>query len=165
MPILSRWTAEALFGAWSAGIDTFFWFSLRDFAPDASQPSYERPDSGLYFRGPTPAQDQPKESMYAFRFPLVAYPRKRGLYFWGRTPNSKGGRVTIQVRKRGRWKGVLTVRANKAGIFHGVAETGYGRNKRGAVRAHHGKAASVPFSMKPVPDFRQPPFGTVTAAG
>ena len=165
MPILSRWTAESLFGAWKAGIDTFFWFSLRDFAPDGDLPSYESPESGLYFRGPTVAQDVPKESLYAFRFPFVAYPGKRGLSFWGRTPNSRRGRVAIQVLRGGRWRNVLVTRANGAGIFQGVAKTGYGRGRRGAARAHYAAENSLPFSMKPVPDFRQPPFGAETAAG
>ena len=165
MRILTRWTAEALFGAWSAGVETFFWFCLRDFAPDENLPSYESPESGLYFRGPTVAQDQPKEVLYAFRFPFVAYPRRDGLHFWGRTPNTRAGRVTIQVREKGRWRAVSTVRANGAGIFHGVAHTRYGAGKRGAARAHYRAESSLPFSMRPVPDFRQPPFGAVTPFG
>lgn len=165
MRILARWTAEALYGAWSAGVDTFFWFSLRDFPADTGLPSYESPESGLYFRGPTVAQDQPKEVLYAFRFPFVAYPRRDGLHFWGRTPNSRGGRVTIQVRRRGRWRAIATVRANKAGLLQGVVPTHYGRNERGAARAHYRGESSLPFSMRPVPDFRQPPFGAETPAG
>lgn len=165
MRILTRWTAEALFGAWSAGIETFFWFSLRDFAPDEGLPSYESPESGLYFRGATVAQDQPKEVLYAFRFPFVAYPRRDGLHFWGRTPNTRAGRVTIQVRKSGRWRAVSTVRANRAGIFHGIAHTRYGDGKHGAARAHYRHESSLPFSMRPIPDFRQPPFGAVTPTG
>jgi hypothetical protein len=165
MPILSRWAAEALHGAWRAGIDTFFWFSLRDGAPDIGQPSYESPESGLYFRGPTIAEDQPKGVLFAFRFPFVAYPGKQGLRFWGRTPSGRGGRVTIQVRRDGRWRRLLVTRANGAGLFMGIAETRYGRGERGAARATYAGGNSVPFSMTPVPDFRQPPFGAETAAG
>lgn len=159
MSILSRWTAEALFTAWHAGIDTFFWFSLRDSAPDVGLPSYESPESGLYFRGPTVAEDTPKESLYAFRFPFVAYPRRDGLYFWGRTPTSKGGRVVIQALRGGKWRRVAVIRAAATGVFEGLSKSKYGRRKRGAVRAHYSNDSSLPFSMRPVPDFRQPPFG------
>jgi hypothetical protein len=160
MEIETRWAAEALHTAWRAGIDTFFWFTLRDFEPEPGEPSHVSIQGGLYFRGPTVAQDQPKEVLYAFRFPFVAYPGKRGLSFWGRTPNSGPGKVLIQIRKpKGDWKRVLVARADKAGIFRGVAKTGYGRNRKGFVRAHYWGADSVPFSMKPVGDFPYPPFG------
>lgn len=159
--ILNRWTAEALFNAWRAGVEDFFWFSLHDFKPDPNVESYESPESGLYFRGPTVAQDRPKPHLHAFRFPFVAYPRKKkgGLYFWGRTPNSGPGKVRIQVWKGKKWHKVRIVRADRFGIFRGVARTRYGRNRRGAVQAHFGKGSSLPFSMKPIGDFRHAPFG------
>lgn len=159
MPILSRWTAEAIHTAWRAGIGTFMWYSLRDGEHQPDTPSYLTPQAGLYFRGATVEQDQPKPAMFAFRFPFVAYPQKKGLSFWGRTPNSGRGKVHIQVRRRGRWRRVATVRADGVGIFRGRASTRYGGNKRGSVRAVYAGERSVPFSMKPVPDFYQPPFG------
>jgi hypothetical protein len=159
MKLETRWTAEALYRAWKAGISNFFWFSLRDFPPEPNLPFSETLQSGLYFRGATVAQDQPKEVLYAFRSPFVSFPDKRGLFFWGRTPNSKGGRVAIQLWRSGHWRRAFVARANKAGIFRGVIHSGYGHNKRGLARAvHHGEAA-IPFSMRPVPDFPQPPFG------
>lgn len=158
MKILTRWTAEALHVAWRAGISDFFWFSLRDVAP-SSLPAFQTLQSGLYFRGANIAEDQPKEQMYAFRFPFVAYPTPQGLSFWGRTPSGKRGLVAIQARERGGWRKVAAVRADAYGIFRGIAKTGYGRNKRGTVRAHYADGSSVPFSMRPVPDFPHPPFG------
>ena len=53
----------------------------------------------------------------------------------------------------------LTARADRHGIFEGVAKGGYGRKKRGTVRARYRRERSVPFSLKPVRDFWQPPFG------
>jgi hypothetical protein len=166
MDILSRWTAEALFTSWRAGVDTFMWYSLRDGRDFPDAPSYLEPQSGLFLRGATLEQDQPKPALHAFRFPFVAYPRKKGLFFWGRTPTSKGGKVLIQVRKRGDgWRRVAAVRADKYGIFQGFADSAYGRKKRGFARARYAKGTSLPFSMRPVPDFRQPPFGAETPAG
>ena len=159
MKIESRWVAEALFRSWQAGIEYFFWYSLRDPKREPGVPLNQTAQSGLYFRGPSVARDRPKKFLYAFRFPFVAYPRKNGLHFWGRTPNSRGGKVVIQVLKGKHWRKALVTHANKAGIFRAVASTAYGRNKRGAARAvYHGQSA-VPFSMRPVPDFPQPPFG------
>jgi len=159
MRILKRWTAEALHRAWSARIDTIMWYSLRDGERYPDTPSYLTPESGLFFRGPTVAQDLPKANLFAYRFPFVAYPRKRGLYFWGRTPNSRGGKVTIQIRQPKGWTKATSVRADRFGVFHGVAPTGYGKSRRGAARAHYRGESSVPFSMRPIPDFRHPPFG------
>ena len=161
--VLTRWTSEALFEAWKAGISEFFWFTLRDFPADPSAPFSETLQAGLYYRAPNVVEDQPKEVFYAFRFPFVAYPGKGGLSFWGRTPNSKAGKVTIQVRaKGGGWRRVLTTQADGAGIFRGKAPIQYGSNRSGAVRAHFRKGASLPFSMRPIPDFPQPPFGRPT---
>lgn len=159
MRILNRWAAEAIFRSWRTGIDAFFWYSLRDSAQEPGVPSYETPQAGLFFRGPTVALDRPKGVFYAFRFPFVSYPRKNGLFFWGRTPASTRGRVVIQAWRGGKWRRVAVTRANRAGVFRGRTGNRYGRRLRGKVRAVYHGQATVPFSMRPVPDFRQPPFG------
>lgn len=159
MRIASRWTAEALYRAWRAGVSHFFWYSLRDSARDPSLLYSETLESGLYFRGATVEQDQPKEVLYAFRFPFVSYPLKKALSFWGRTPNSKEGEVAIQLLRRGHWHTASRPRADSSGIFSGTIPSSYGRNKRGRVRAVYNGQGSIPFSMRPVKDFRQSPFG------
>jgi hypothetical protein len=159
MKIESRWTAEALYRAWSAGVEHFFWYSLRDPEPEPQLSFSETDQSGLYFRGPTVAQDQPKEFLFAFRFPFVAYPHDSGLSFWGRTPTSAPGRVAIQVLLQGHWRKAYVVRADSAGIFRGITPRRYGLDRRGAARAVYHGDASLPFSMHPVPDFPHPPFG------
>jgi hypothetical protein len=159
MKIATRWTAEALHQAWRAGISEFFWFSLRDFAPEPQLPFSETLQSGLYFRGPTVAADQPKELLYAFRFPFVSFATPEGLTFWGRTPTSRPGNVAIQIWKGGQWRNVAATRADQAGIFRGLVQRRYGRNRRGLVRAVSRGEKSIPFSMQPVPDFPHPPFG------
>ncbi len=67
--------------------------------------------------------------------------------------------MIVQVLKRGHWRRAAVVRANSAGIFSGLARQRYGRNRHGAARAVYAGRPSLPFSMKPVPDFVQPPFG------
>jgi hypothetical protein len=157
MPTLDRWTAEALYRAWSAGVSHFLWFPLRD-QPEGDSFS-QTLQSGLYFRGPDPSQDRPKEVREAFRFPFVAYRRSRGLFFWGRTPTGRGGRVSVQVLRGGRWRRLAGARAGRGGVFQGLASSSYGKGSRGAARAVYRGEASVAFSMRAVRDFPQPPFG------
>jgi hypothetical protein len=159
MKIETRWVAEALYRSWRAGVEAFFWFSLRDRRPNSYVRFSETIESGLYFRGATIEQDQPKEILYAFRFPFVSYPSRKGLFFWGRTPTSQRGKVAIQIWKRGRWRGAFAARADGDGIFRGRIPNRYGTNRHGSVRAVYRGEATVPFSMRPSKDVRQPPFG------
>ena len=133
--IEKRWVAEALFNAWRAGVKAFFWFSLRDRMPQPKLPFSLTIESGLYFRSPSLAQDQPKHFYYAFRFPFVAYPHPKGLYYWGRTPFGTRGKVAIQVRQEGGWRRIAVVRTDTAGFFHGTLASRYGRNRSGLARA------------------------------
>lgn len=152
MGIETRWTAEAMFRLWRARVSNVFWYQIRD----PAGPPYQ---SGLYFRGTTVADDRPKPIMYAFRFPFVAYSKHSGFFFWGRTPTSEQGSVVIQARKSGMWRRVLVAHANRYGIFMGIAKGRYGRHRHGVVRARFRSETSVPFSLHPVKDFNQPPFG------
>lgn len=159
MKIATRWTAEALYNSWKAGVEYFFWYSLRDAESEPDRPFSETLQSGLFFRGPTVADDQPKELLQAYRFPFVAYPTPKGLSLWGRTPSSGPGSVKIQAWQGGRWRKFGTVRANRVGIFSTVLHRRYGRNQRGLVRAVFAGEPAPSFSMRPVRDFQQPPFG------
>jgi hypothetical protein len=160
MDILTHWTSEALYTAWSAGVSHFFWYSLRDGLHQPAQAYSDSLESGLYFRGGANVQqDQPKEVLYAFRFPFVAFARRDGLFFWGRTPESAPGKVVIQVFEGSRWRNVARTRANKPGMFTGIASSRYGRNEKGYARALYRGQNSLSFSMRPIPDFSHPPFG------
>jgi hypothetical protein len=157
LSIETRWVAEALHVCWTAGVSNFFWYSLRD-EPLGANPS-ETLQAGLFFTGTTIAGDKPKPVLRAFRFPFVAYPRGKGLEFWGRTPNSRGGRVTLEAKLAGGWHRIGKATANRFGIFRGMLGNRYGRNRKGAVRAVVSGQSSSAFSMRPVRDYWQPPFG------
>jgi len=158
MRILDRWTAEALYRAWRAGVSHFFWYPLRDEDP-RGMPFSQTIQGGLYFRGATVGGDRPKPALRAFRFPFVAFSRRDGFRFWGRTPDSGPGRVSIQIRQAGAWRVAAVARAGAGGIFAGVVRTPYGRSRRGLVRARSRRDVALPFSLKPVKGFYQPPFG------
>jgi hypothetical protein len=159
MKVETQWVAEALYQSWSHGISNFMWYSLDDENPSSGVPFPAGLQAGLYFWAPTVAAEQPKPPMFAFRFPFVAFRRTTGLKYWGRTPDSSGGRVVLQARRGNRWRRIGVDRADAVGIFRGFVRTGYGRGKKGAVRVHVAGSASPGFPMHRVPDFPQPPFG------
>jgi hypothetical protein len=148
----ARWTAEALYRMWKAGVTLVTWLELRD------NPLTTDIQSGLYYRGSSVARDRPKRSLSAFRFPFVAFASSSGISYWGRTPLSHAGRVRIEFSRKGdRWRKVRFARANAAGIFLGRVNSSA---RRGFVRAVVGGSKSVPFSLTVPADRAFTPFGT-----
>lgn len=159
MKTLTRWTAEAMYRSWLAGVSNFFWLTLRDWPRAEGLPYSQTIESGLYFRGRTVTQDRPKSVLKAFRFPFVSFRKPTGINIWGRTPESTGGKVTLRLRVGGKWSRLGVVRADRKGIFRSFIKTNLGRKKRGFVTATHSGKTSPQFSLKLVKDYRQPPFG------
>ena len=163
MGILTRWTSEALYRAWSAGVTKFFWLALRDWPRPEGLPYSQTYESGLYFRGPTVEEDRPKHNLRAFQFPFVAFPQERGITIWGRTPFSTPGKVILEYNGGGAWKRLAAVRADKNGIFRSFLRSRISKRlaagKRAGVRATYQGGSSRPFSLRRVKDFRHPPFG------
>jgi hypothetical protein len=159
MKIESQWIPEALHQAWINGVSNFFWYSLEDEEPQPKRSFSETLQSGLYFWGATPAAQQPKPAMYAYRFPMMAIRNKNGLTYWGRTPTGQGGKVAFEAFRHGKWRKLGKGKANAVGIFKGKLKTTYGKTRKGAVRARFGSEVSPGFPMKRVGDFYQPPFG------
>jgi hypothetical protein len=159
MNLLRRWTSEAVYRSWKAGVQRFFWYSLRDQAQNGL-PWSATAQSGLYFRGDTVEQDKPKPILRAFRFPFVTYPvGKKVIFVWGRNPQSKPGWVVIQRFKKGRWQKVGSVRANSGGLFRRRFRIRNGSNRVGRVRAVFRRQVSAPFSLKHFKDRPARPFG------
>jgi hypothetical protein len=154
----ARWTANALYRMWAAGVSMVMWFQLRD-AEDLGQPHGERYDSGLYLRGETIADDRPKRSLRAFEFPFVALRRAGGIYVWGRTPDSSQGLVSIEARSQERWTAVLGLRSDRYGVFHRLIPAA---DFAGPLRARANDVVSLPYPMKPFKIFFQHPFGLTT---
>lgn len=161
----TRWSTEAMYRMYKAGVDVMIWFGIRDQEPKGL-PHCELFDSGLYLRGRTVQRDKPKRFSRAYRFPTVALRTKKGFTYWGRTPDSKRGRVLIQVRNgKGGYRTVTRARAKAGGVFQGnVKLPRLARNAAVRARAPRGGGVSVPFSLKYVRDFYQPPFGKCTGS-
>jgi hypothetical protein len=153
----ARWTAEALYRIWRAGVSLVTWYKIRDDATNG-RPNSSTFQSGLYFRcDDTLPCDKPKPSLRAFRFPFVAFRSGRRVYVWGRTPGGKRAKVIVQQRVGKRWKRLRVLRANRYGIFSRRIRT----SRRGRLRAvlRGGSDWSVAISLKRPPDRPVNPFG------
>jgi hypothetical protein len=147
----ARWTSEALYRMWSAGISLVTWWGLRD-----SYGARTAFVTGLYAGGRTIAEDRPKPSLRAFRFPFVALPEGTLVRVWGRTPSSAPGTVVIQQRIGSAWKRRAVLRADRYGIF----TTRVRAPVAGTMRARVLGDVSLAFGVKPVPDRRFNPLGS-----
>jgi hypothetical protein len=111
----ARYVESALYVLWRQGVHVAVWYLLRDEARGRDWPYTLQ--SGVYFRGATVADDRPKPSFTAVRFPFVIDMRRGSDTYWGIAPLS--GSVRIQ-RKAGRaWKTVRTVKAASDRLFTG----------------------------------------------
>jgi hypothetical protein len=151
MKIHARWTSQALYVMWKAGVNVCIWLQLRD-VPIGQGFN----QGGLYFDGKTFASDKPKLSLEAFRFPFVAFRHGNRATVWGRTPKGSPAVVNIQQRNRTGWHQLVRLRANRYGIFQGSVAL---RGDTGSLEARIARDRSVPFSLKPVKDFFINPFG------
>jgi hypothetical protein len=148
----ARWVSEALYRMWQSGVSLVTWLALRDMPP--SQGVIQQ---GLYWSGPTIAEDRPKPALKAFRFPTVALPHRGRVVVWGRTPTSTRGRVVLELHRRGGWRRLAIVRANRNGIFQRTFKMRPGGYVR--ARAPSGEL-SLPFAVRKTRDRRVCPFGT-----
>jgi hypothetical protein len=145
----ARWTEEALYRMWRAGVSLVAWYQLQDrpFPRTAHQ-------SGLfYLSGASLDNAQPKPSFRAFRFPFVAYRDKKGILVWGRTPFGKPGRVAVQQLVGRRWRTLAVLAANGDGIFtrrlHAPKAAARKKAKRRAGPVHAARYRDVVVSGAP----------------
>jgi hypothetical protein len=156
--LLKRWVPEALYRMWANGVTLGTWFLLDD---QLITTSFNQ--TGLYFstlksRDSTKLVRRAKPIREGFRFPVVAYPRSRGFYVWGRTPGGTPGRVAIEQRTGVRWSRVRVLVSNSHGIFQQVLAG----STRGFVRGRllGTNEASLAFSLASVADRSFNPFGS-----
>jgi len=145
--IHARWTSEALYRMWKAGVSTVTWFLVQDEPMRIS-----RYQSGFYL-----ANGRRKRSFKAFRFPVVAFRTAGGIQVWGRTPHGAGGKVQLHVRSGGSWRPLGGLRTSAHGIFQKRFGAPY---RTGTVRATFRGEQSLPFSLTPVKDRYVEPFGS-----
>ncbi len=125
---------------WSQGVSAVVWYLMRDAAPIPDYASTLQ--SGIFFRGPTVAQDTPKPSYTAFSFPFTAYLHRGRAQLWGLAPSP--GSVTIQRQTRGGgWSTLTHVRARSDRLFLSSRRIGAGT----LLRAVQGSKTSMPWKV------------------
>ena len=152
--LAARWTAESLHQMWLSGVSLVTWFLILDY------PSPSQYQSGLYFYAASLENAKPKPSLTAFRFPFVAYLKKKTVSIWGRDATSDSELVAIQRRhgKTGRWKTVANVQSNANGIF--LATLKLKATKKDWLRAvAPGSGNSLAFSLTVPKDPNIGPWG------
>jgi hypothetical protein len=105
----ARWIEQAFYELWRQGIGTVTWYLIVDQAP---VPSYAATwQTGLYYRN-----GRVKPGFEAFRFPFLVVRARHGrAHVWGVSPDS--GRLRVQVRDRGRWTTVASIRTRAHGVI------------------------------------------------
>jgi hypothetical protein len=150
----ARWVAEAFYRMWAGGIGTVVWFQLRD-APEGQGWGYTW-QAGLFPRTTTLySNEHAKPVARVIRFPFAAVLSGRKVVLWGRTPDSRRHKVTIQRKSGRKWKTVTKLRSNGAGVFS--ARRGGLRGK--TMRAVVGGSSSLGFKAVHTKDKRVRPFG------
>ena len=150
--IHARWTSEALYRMWKAGVNLVTWWRLRDDPLSVSM--YQ---SGLYYCGiPSRADestcqsagivnDTAKPSLQAFRFPFVAFPGRNRVITWGKLPPGGTGPVSLQRLSSGVWRKVGAASPNGFRIFAKTLPRSW---KTGLMRARlPDGTVSRPFSL------------------
>jgi hypothetical protein len=140
--LASRWTSEAFHQMWLSGVSLVTWYLLEDF------PSPTTDATGLYFYSSSLQDAQAKPVLTAFKFPFVAYLKKKTVSIWGRVATSDKEFVTVQRRhgKSGAWRPVALVRSNRYGIFK--ANLKLAATKKDWLRASvAGAPSSLAFSL------------------
>jgi hypothetical protein len=133
----ARWYEQDLYSFWQQGAQVAITLQIRD-APAGKGYSFTN-QSGAYF-----LDGSPKPSATAFRFPLVAHrtgPFKVAV--WGIAP--KGGKVKIQVLRKGSWKTLGSV--STVGRPHPF-QTTVQLLRFGQLRAVQGSQASLPWAQR-----------------
>jgi len=152
--LAARWTAESLYQAWRSGVSLFAWFGLED------QPGSSQYKNGLYFHAASLENARAKPVFTAFRFPFVAYLKKKSVTIWGRDATSTKVRVTLQLRhgKSGKWRTVAYDMANSNGIFRATVKLK--ATKKDWLRAvAPGSGKSLAFSLTVPKDPNIGPWG------
>jgi hypothetical protein len=151
----TRWVSHALYTMWQNGVSLVAWWLIRD------RPPSERWQSGLYASGATVADDAPKPTFQAFRFPMVAFVEAGGgVRVWCRTPAGAPGDVVFEQRQgSGPWTPVATVASDANGIVTSLLSPSSTQGEMRAKLVATGEE-SLPFSLTEVPDQPVNPFGS-----
>jgi hypothetical protein len=151
-PLHARWTSEAIYRMWAAGVSALTWWRVTD------DPVTFSPYQSGFFA----VNGGRKASFSAFRFPVVALKRSNGIYVWLRTPEGTKGSPIVELRVGRRWVRLGRPATSAYGIVSKVFRTPY---RTGVVRARFGGETSKAFSLAYARDRFVNPFGCGAGTG
>jgi Cellulase (glycosyl hydrolase family 5) len=150
----ARWVAEAMYRMWRSDINMMIWFKMRD---DGFNGDWGAGFQGGLFLNTVDlyANEKRKPVADVVRFPFSAVPEGGRVSVWGRTPHSRSGKVTIEMKKGSGWVSIAKVSAGSHGIFQLKLNGRHGAR----LRARTGGSTSYPFTAVATTDVPVRPFG------
>jgi len=139
-PTAARYVAYSMYEMWKSGVSLVIWQTILDEANN------DFVGGGLYRHS-----GQPKLTLQAFAFPVVAGVSRGHGFAWGRVPVSRPVRVVVQ-RLAGRlWHTVATLNTGPDGVFYAH----FGARGNGTFRAQViGGPTSLSYDSRPIPRAR-----------
>jgi hypothetical protein len=139
-PVAARYVAYSMYEMWRSGVNLVVWQQVLD------EPEADFVGGGLYY-----SSGQPKLTLQAFAFPVVAtVGGGRGLV-WGRAPVSQPASILVQRAAGHGWRTVARPRTGADGVFL----VRFAARGNGIYRALiRGGVASVPYDSRPIPPAR-----------
>ena len=143
--VAARYVAYSMYEMWKNGVSTVIWQTVRDL------PVNDPIGGGLYT-----STGQPKLTLQAFAFPVIAsVTHGRGLV-WGRVPVSHRVRVSIQHAVGHRWRRLATTTSGRDGVFSIRIRAKH----NGVYRAQADHLISLPYNSRPIPPKRTHDFNS-----
>jgi hypothetical protein len=137
--VAARYVAYSMYEMWKNGVSAVIWQAVRD------SPTANPIGGGLYT-----SSGQPKLTLRAFAFPVVASVAGSRGFVWGRVPVSHRVRVFVQRAVGHRWRRVATTMSRRDGVFS--VRIRAHRNGLYRATAHH--LVSLAYNSKPIPPKR-----------
>jgi len=132
----AEFLSESAYRSWSAGVEVFLWFYLRDRAP--------------WPGGLQRADGRPKPAQAAFRFPFFAgHGAGRSLTVWGIRHDAGQAQVRIERRAGSRWRRVATLSSDSRGMVFGRVRSGRGTYRAVVASGPRAGTASLAFRSRP----------------
>ena len=97
MDILTHWTSEALYTAWSAGVSHFFWYSLRDGRTNPAWPTETRSSRASTSAATTSSRTSRRKCSTPSASPSSPSPGAKASSSGGGRPKAPPGKVAIQI--------------------------------------------------------------------
>ncbi len=139
-PVAARYVAYSMYEMWSSGASLVIWAQVLD------TPGADMAGGGLYW-----GSGQPKLTLQAFAFPVVASVSRGDGFVWGRVPVSHPVQVVVERASGRRWRQVGTSVTGSDGVFTArFRATGNGRYRARVI----GGPTSLAYDSRPIPPKR-----------